>query len=155
MDRLTSSDWKTLRLLSANGRATWAELAAALGVTAPAAADRVHKLEERGFIQGFTAILDPRAMGYTLLAFISVSLERPKYRSSLLKWVQKQGEIQECHHVAGDDDFLLKVRCRDTADLERVLAQIKDQDGIARTRTTVVLSTEKESVAPPLGKPQD
>ncbi|MFN0165768.1 MAG: Lrp/AsnC family transcriptional regulator [Bryobacteraceae bacterium] len=155
MDRLTSSDWKTLRLLSANGRATWAELAAALGVTAPAAADRVHKLEERGFIQGFTAILDPRAMGYTLLAFISVSLERPKYRSSLLKWVQKQGEIQECHHVAGDDDFLLKVRCRDTADLERVLAQIKDQDGIARTRTIVVLSTEKESVAPPLGKPQD
>lgn len=155
MERLTSADWKTLRMLSANGRTTWAELAASLGVTAPAAADRVRKLEERGLIQGFAAILDPRALGYSLLAFIAVSLERPKYRSALLKWIQKQAEIQECHHVAGDEDFLLKVRCRDTADLERMLAQIKDQDGVARTRTTVVLSTEKESVAPPLGKPQD
>lgn len=151
-DQLTAADWKVLRVLTADGRATWAELGAALGVTPPAAAERVRRLEERGVICGYTAVLDAGAVGCRLTAFASVTLDRQKFRGAFLKWVHKQAEIAECHHVTGEDEFLLKLRCRDASDLARLLQQLKDQDGVSRARTMVVLSTEKESTHPPLPK---
>jgi Lrp/AsnC family transcriptional regulator, leucine-responsive regulatory protein len=147
-------DIRALRALQTDGRETWAALGETLGMTGPAAADRVHRLEERGVIRGYTAVVDPQAVGVGLAAFIAVSLERPKDRASFLALVANLPEIQECHHVAGEDDYLLKIRCRDTSDLERLLThELKGLTGVARTRTTVVLSTVKETlvVALPAG----
>jgi len=136
------------------GRVTWSELAATLELSAPATADRVRRLEERGVIQGYSALVNPEVVGCGLTAFISVTLERPEHRDPFLQRILELPEIQECHHVAGDDDYLLKVRCHSTQDLEQIIGEkIKSLQGIVRTRTTIVLSTAKETPALPLPAP--
>ena len=145
-------DTKALAHLMADGRASWADLGTALGLSAPAAAERVRKLEERGVIRGYAALPDPEAAGFPVLAFVSVTLANQAARGPFLKAVRAHALIQECHHVAGDDDFLLKVRCRGMRDLEPLLAEeLKGRLGVARTRTTIVLGTAKETVALPIG----
>lgn len=144
-------DTKAIRLLMRNGRATWAEVGQLLGLSAPSAADRVRKLQERGVIRGYAALVDPAPMGYPLTAFISVSLARHRNRTAFLRAIEKLEQVSECHHITGDDDYLLKVRCRGTQDLDHLLAkELKDKLGVARTRTTIVLSTAKESVRVPI-----
>lgn len=148
---MDSLDSKALKLLMKNGRTTWAELGGQLGLSAPAAADRVRKLEEHGVIRGYAALIDPTAVNYPLTAYISVSLSSHRQRGAFLRAIDRMEQIAECHHVAGDDDYLLKVRCRGTEDLDRLLAkELKDKLRVARTRTTIVLSTAKETVRIPL-----
>jgi Lrp/AsnC family leucine-responsive transcriptional regulator len=148
---LNEIDSKILQQMMAQGRITWAELATLLELSAPAAADRVRRLEEKGVIQGYTARIDPEAIGCHLTAFIAVTLEHPQHRAAFLQTVQQLPAIQECHHVTGDDDYLLKIRCRHTKDLEHLVSdQIKALPGILRTRTTIVLSTVKETSDLPL-----
>ena len=147
-------DLKALEALQTAGRESWAALGETLGMTGPAAAERVRRLEERGVIRGYAAVVDPKTVGAGLGAFVAVTLERPRDRAKFLALVDSLPEVQECHHVAGDDDYVLKVRCRDTADLERLLTrELKGLTGVARTRTTVVLSTVKETLAVPLSAP--
>jgi Lrp/AsnC family transcriptional regulator, leucine-responsive regulatory protein len=144
-------DIKAVSRLQADGRESWTRLGEALGMTGPAAADRVRRLEERGVIRGYAALLDPDAIGARLTAFIAVTLEHPKHRRAFLKRVEALAEVQECHHVAGDDDYLLKVRCSGTRHLDRVLSEeLKGVPGVLRTRTTIVLGTAKETTALPL-----
>jgi Lrp/AsnC family transcriptional regulator, leucine-responsive regulatory protein len=149
-------DLKTVGRLQTAGRESWTHLAELLGVTGPAAAERVRRLEERGVIRGYAALLDPMAVGARLTAFVAVTLEHPKYRRVFLERVDSLAEVQECHHVAGDDDYLLKVRCSDTAHLDRVLSEeLKDVPGVLRTRTTIVLGTAKETTMLPLPATDD
>jgi Lrp/AsnC family transcriptional regulator, leucine-responsive regulatory protein len=148
---LDSLDTKALKLLMRNGRATWAELGQLLGLSAPSAAERVRKLEQRGVIRGYAALADPASVGRPLTAYISVSLASHRNRAAFLRAIAKMEQVAECHHVAGDDDYLLKVRCRGTEDLDHLLAkELKEKLGVARTRTTIVLSTAKESVRVPI-----
>jgi Lrp/AsnC family transcriptional regulator, leucine-responsive regulatory protein len=148
---MDATDLKALATLQQSGRASWAMLGTELGMTGPAAAERVHKLEADGVIRGYTAILDPKAVGASLTAYVAVSLDRPSTRQPFLRRVARLPEIQECHHVAGDDDYLLKVRCTGTDDLDRILTdELKAITGVVRTRTTVVLRTIKETTAIPL-----
>jgi Lrp/AsnC family leucine-responsive transcriptional regulator len=96
-------------------------------------------------------LADHESLGYPLVAFVSVTLGSHRNRSAFLRAIEKLEEISECHHVAGDDDYLLKARCRGTNDLDRLLArELKDRIGVAKTRTTIVLSTAKETVRVPL-----
>ena len=144
-------DRKALSHLMADGRASWAELGSHLGLSAPAAAERVRKLEERGVIRQFAAIADPVLAGYPVLAFVSVTLMSQSKRKAFLAAVGRNASILECHHVAGDDDYLLKVRCQTMGDLDLLLSeQLKGRMGVARTRTTVVLGSAKETTALPL-----
>ena len=148
---LKSLDVKALKLLMHNGRATWAELGQLLGLSAPSAADRVRKLERGGVIRGYAALVDPGSAGHPLTAYVSVSLASHRDRATFLRAISKMENVAECHHVAGDDDYLLKVRCRGTQDLDHLLAkELKDKLRVARTRTTIVLSTAKESVRVPI-----
>jgi Lrp/AsnC family leucine-responsive transcriptional regulator len=148
---MKSLDVKALKILMRSGRATWAELGQLLGLSAPSAADRVRKLEQCGVIRGYAALVDPASVGYPLTAYISVSLASPRSRAAFLRAIAKMEHVAECHHVAGDDDYLLKVHCRGTQDLDQLLAkELKDRLGVARTRTTIVLSTAKESVHIPI-----
>jgi len=142
-----------LHLLMRQGRATWAELGQLLGLSAPSAADRVRKLEEAQVITGYAALLDPTAVGYPLTAFIFVTLANSRNRAAFLRAIAKMEQVSECHHIAGDDDYLLKVRCRTTANLDQLLAkELKDKLGVARSRTTIVLATAKESVQIPIAE---
>ena len=153
---LSALDSKLIQRLMNEGRATWAELASLLGITAPAVAERARKLEERGVIRGYAALVDPAQTGYALTAFIAVTLERPQHRAKFTAALMKMPEVAECHHIAGDYDYLLKVRCKGTADLDDLLSnRIKELPGIARTRTTIVLGTLKESVVAPLEVTRD
>ena len=144
-------DYKAIAILQASGRETWAKLGEAIGMTAPAAAERVRKLEEGGVIRGYAALVAAESVGAALTAFVAITLDRPEHRKAFLKRVGKLAEVQECHHVAGDDDYLLKVRCRGARDLDRVISEeLKSVPGVGRTRTTIVLNTAKETPILPL-----
>lgn len=134
-----------LARLAEDGRLAWAELAGELGLSAPAVAERVKRLRQRGLIRGFHAVLDPGAMGLGLTAFVAVTLVHPRHRVGFLKTVREREEVKEAHHLAGEDDYLLKVHCRDTGHLEHFLTDIlKSVAGVQRTRTQIVLGTAKD-----------
>jgi Lrp/AsnC family leucine-responsive transcriptional regulator len=100
-------DRKALAHLMRHGRASWAELGQVLGLSAPAAADRVRKLEEKGIIRGYAALPNPETLGYSLVAYVFVTLGSHRKRSDFLRSIEKLPEVTECHHVAGEDDYLL------------------------------------------------
>jgi Lrp/AsnC family leucine-responsive transcriptional regulator len=138
-------DYKILEQLTINGRVTWAELASKLHLSAPSIAERVKKLEEKGVVIGYSAKLDYQSLGYAVVAFIAVNLLHPKYIDNFLNQISILPEVEECHHIAGEDDYLLKVRCKTTQHLDAFLnGKLKLIKGVSRTRTTIVLSSTKE-----------
>ena len=140
-----SLDCKILEHLIDKGRITWAELANILGLSAPAIADRIRRLEEKGVIKGYTTKVDYKVLGYSLTAFVSVSLSHPKYQEKFLEAVHTFDEIQECYHVLGNEDYLMKVRCFNTEHLDSFLhGNLKLLPGVTKARTTIVLSPIKE-----------
>jgi Lrp/AsnC family leucine-responsive transcriptional regulator len=135
-----------VRHLQENGRESWAKLGESAGLTGPAVAERVRRLEDDGVIRGYAALVDPLAVGAQLTAFVAISLEGADTRAAFVARIEALPEVQECHHVTGDDDYLLKVRCRDTLDLDRLISRdLKSVRGVTRTRTTIALRTAKET----------
>ena len=147
---MNNNDLKLIRQLMANARSTWAELGALIGLSSPATADRVRKLEDSGVITGYAALVNPEAIGCGLAALISLTIENPEYRPAIMKKIGELAEILECHHVAGNVDYVLKVRCTGTRGLERLISnELKVFPGV-KTKTTVILSTVKETPILPL-----
>ncbi|HEY3369148.1 MAG TPA: Lrp/AsnC family transcriptional regulator [Symbiobacteriaceae bacterium] len=148
---MDATDLVILARLAKDGRASWAELGAAVGLTGPAVAERVRKLEQAGVIAGYAARIAPEAVGADLTAFVAVTVERPEHCAGFLAAIREMPEVLECHHVAGEDSYWLKVRTAGTRGLERLISDgLKRLEGVARTRTTIVLSTAKETDVPPL-----
>ncbi|MDQ3258561.1 MAG: Lrp/AsnC family transcriptional regulator [Acidobacteriota bacterium] len=150
-------DEKILEVLQREGRASNVDLARALELTPSATLERVRKLEERGLIRGYMALLDPQSLGLGLVAFIFVRVDD---RDDILGRAESTAEalaalpcVQELHHLAGEDCFLIKVRARDTDDLYRILRDdIGKFKAIRGTRTTIVLKTVKETPRLAVGK---
>lgn len=135
-------DLRLIELLAVNARTSYADLALEVGLSAPSTAERVRRLEERGVIVGYEARVDPAALGRDLTAFVSVSVGDRAQTRAFLAAVARLPEVVECHHVAGDDDYLLKVHVDGTRGLEALVTdRLKAIKGVTRTRTTVVLST--------------
>ncbi len=144
-------DRKILAALIVEGRVKWSALAEQFEVSAPAIADRVRRLERAGVLTGYTATLDPESLGFGLTAFVTVALEHPQYRSGFLDYVQANDRVQSCHHIVGDGDYLLKVCCRSTSELEQLLSEeLKALPGIQQTRTTISLRAIKETLEVPI-----
>lgn len=143
---LDELDILILNALQSNGRIKRSELAELVGLSLPAASDRLRKLEERGYVKGYAAILDHTKFGKDITAFVQVSVDTSLHYENFLKHVQKSPEILECHAITGDGSHLLKIRTDNTAALERVLSQIQSWKEVQRTRTSVVLSTTKETL---------
>lgn len=140
-----------IRQLSANSRISWADLGASVGITRQTAAERVQKLEQAGAIKAYTISIDAEAVGADLLAFVAISVERPEHSEPFLESVAAMPEVMECHHVAGEDSYLLKVRTDGTRGLERLITDyLRRIPGVIRTRTTIVLSSTKETGVPPI-----
>ena len=116
--------------------------------------ERIKKLENSGVIQQYTLLLDTKKIGKDISAFISVSLEHPKFNEGFIENVKQNPQVTECHYITGDFDFLLKVITGSTQELEAVLNEIKCIHCVSLTKTLVVLSTMKNehSVLPDLSK---
>lgn len=146
-------DITLMACLAHNGRATFSELAEKVGLSGPSTAERVRRLEERGSIRGYTALVDPAVLGLDLTAFVAVTLDQPGARDAFLGGLEGLSAVLECHHVAGDDDYLLKVRTAGTRGLEAFVSeQLKALPGVSRTRTVVVLSSPIERPFVPDGQ---
>ena len=137
-------DRQLIELLSANGRASYAELARAVGLSSPAVHDRVGKLEAAGVITGYHAIVDPRAVGLDVTALVGVIESDSVDDAGVEEALRTMPEIQDCWRVAGTEDYVVKVRVADMAALESTINAVNRIRGVARTRTTVVLSTKWE-----------
>jgi len=138
-------DYKLLDLLQAHGRASQLELAQAVGLSQPAVADRIRKLEEQGAITGYTALVDARRLGKDITAFIGVVTNHPRYNYSFAKEIADIPEVLECHRVVGADSYLLKVRTENTSSLDDLIARIRSIRGVERTQTTIVIASLKET----------
>ena len=144
---LDYTDIKILSILQQHGRRHLAEIAKEVNLSPPVVMERVKKLEARGIIKGFHALLDAKKVGKDITAFISVSISHQRYSESFPSYMAGKEDVLECHHVTGDESFILKVKTADTASLERLLAEIRSMEGVSRTVTKVVLSTSKEGYA--------
>lgn len=144
-------DYKILATLMTSGRTTWRKLADSVGLSGPSVTDRVRKLESQGIIEGYGARVNPAALGCGLLVFVQVRLSELGNIDDLHRWAESAPEVQECHIVAGPGDYILKIRCRDTERLEQLLREeIRTIPGVARTDSTIVMISVKETSAVPL-----
>jgi Lrp/AsnC family leucine-responsive transcriptional regulator len=154
-DPLTVTDARILEILQADGRRSYADLGGDLGMAGPSAHERVKKLEARGLITGYAARVDPVAAGLGVTAFCWVTQAPGSLAADLTGDFAAIREIEECHRISGEADYLLKVRARDTKDLERVIRRIQTTRHVFSTETDVVFSTGFERRPLPLGAPDD
>jgi Lrp/AsnC family leucine-responsive transcriptional regulator len=148
---LDSCDVRILALLQEDARMPNAEIGRRVGLVPSAIFQRLRKLQKLGVIVGHEAQIDPRTVGLGLAAFVFVKAdERVGSRATALR-LAKLPEVQELHHVAGEDCYLVKVRVPDAAELGRLLREKVGVIGSVRsTRTTIVLETIKETGRLPL-----
>lgn len=128
---------------------SYTDLGKATGLSTSAAHQRVRRLEQRGVIRGYAAVVDPDALGLPLTAFISVKPIDPAAPDDAPERLADLDEVEACHSVAGDESYILKVRVGAPGDLESLLAKIRAAANVS-TRTTVVLSTPYEGRPPNL-----
>jgi Lrp/AsnC family transcriptional regulator, leucine-responsive regulatory protein len=151
MTDLDPIDRRILAMLQTNARISNADVAREVGMAPSAVLERIRKLEERGILLGYHARISPRALGLSLTAFVFVRSDERSWTSSTGHVLEQFPEVLEIHHVAGEDCYLVKVKVRDTEDLARLMRErFAPLDSIRNTRTTIVLSTLKETALLPL-----
>lgn len=139
---LGKTDSVILRSLQADARTTLARVGRAAGLAPSSVHERIRRLQRDGVIRGWTLDLDPRAVGRPVTAFVGV--EADVTGGTLVARLRERQEIDECHSIAGDLSFFLKVRAADTEALLGLVDWIKELPGVRATRTTVVLKIEFE-----------
>jgi Lrp/AsnC family leucine-responsive transcriptional regulator len=143
---MDDTDLQLLRLLQADNRRSAAELGAEVGLSVSAAGERVRRLHATGVILANRAVADPARAGLGLLAFVFVDLAPRADEAGFAAALHDLPEVQEAHHVTGPHSWLLKVRVRDTAALQRLMsAALKPLPGVLRTETVIALDTAKET----------
>ena len=148
---IDETDIRILSILQENARTTQADIAKAVGLAPSAVLERVRKLEAKGAIRDYVALIDPRLAHRSLLAFVAVRTNEYGPEQPSAQALAQIPEVLEIHHVAGEDCFLLKVRAKDAEHLGQMLRrQIAAVPGVTSTRTTIVLETVKETCRVPL-----
>lgn len=145
---LDELDRLLLRLLSADGRRSYADLARDTGLSTSAVHQRVRRLEQRGAVTGYRAVVDPATAGLPLTAFISIQAIDPAAPDDAPDRLRHLAAIEACFSVAGTESYILQVRVPGPAELEQLLQEIRAAASVS-TRTTVVLSTPWEGRTPP------
>jgi len=147
---LDATDLDILNVLQTNGRIHLGALAEQVGLSSPAVAERLRKLEERGIVIGFSAQVDPKFLALDITAFIQVRVDSSTNYPGFLAKAIAHDEVMECHAITGDASHILKIRTKNTGTLEALLAEIQKWPGVIGTRTNLVLSSHKETLALPL-----
>ena len=150
---LDAVDRKILRALAADGRASYQAIADDVDLSRPAVMERVKRLEEGGFITGYVARLDRAKAGFPVTAFVAVRYANSDYEGEepQMHAMEKNPGVLECHHVAGEDCYILKVAAPDLEHLQDVLRDLRGSSKAPMsTRTTIVLGTvfEKPGFVP-------
>jgi len=144
--KLDNLDRRIIDLLQENGRLPQQEIARAIKLSQPAVAERIRKLEDRGVITGYVARVNAEKLGKDITAFVGVGIEHPRFFDGFVQGVMKMHDVLECHRVAGQDSYLLKIRTQNTRSLDKLLVEgVRTLPGVTRTFTTIVLSSAKES----------
>lgn len=144
--KLDKTDKKILDTLQDNAKITNAQLAAEAGISPPGMIERVKRLENSGVIKKYVALVNPSAVGRGTLAMVNVSLAAHQLPSIdiFTEKINKMEEVLECYHIAGDDDFLLKIAVEDINSYEKfLLEKLTKVEGVNKIKTTFVLSTVK------------
>ena len=146
-ESLDAVDRRILEILLRDGRTPAAQIAESVGLSRPAVADRIEKLERAGIIRGTTVVLEPGAVGQTITAFVAARgpALSPKAWSAF-RALMRSTEILEVHTVAGDDCYLIKVRTTSIPELNSLVAKITEAPISLATKTTIVMETHCEKV---------
>ena len=155
LDRI---DLQILKLLRQDGRMPHAAIAKTVGLSGPAVHERVRKLEQKGVIDSYAAILDPEKLDRPHVAFVMVTLSEGNEFASdepIVARICEEPDVLEFHRIAGEDCYLVKMRTRTNKDLEHLLRRIRSIRGVARTRTTIALSTDLEKASIEVPEPDE
>lgn len=136
-------DVKIINTLIDNSRCNASEISEKVGLSVSAVIERIKKLETVGIIKKYTVILNNALLGRDVNALIMVSLEHPKFNEGFIKAMVDNEYVSECHYLAGDFDYQIKIATHNTTKLERLLNDIKGIPGVSKTKTMVILSTLK------------
>ena len=149
---LDAVDRKILRLLATDGRSSYQAVADEVGLSRPAVMERVKRLEEAGYITGYGARVDRVKAGFPVTAFVAVRYTKSDYVGDepRMREMEKHPGVLECHHIAGDDCYILKVVAPDLEGVQEILRDLRGPNSQMNTRTTIVLSTlfEKPGFVP-------
>jgi Lrp/AsnC family leucine-responsive transcriptional regulator len=136
---LDAKDLEIVAALQDDARATYADVASRVGMSASAVHDRVRKLERSGVVRRYSAVVDPEALGLFVTALIAASPLDPSQPDDLPERVREFPEVEDCYSVAGEANYILKVRTTTTGALEDLIRRIREK-GNVQTRTTIALS---------------
>lgn len=142
---LDETDVKILNHLQKNGRAQRNKIAAIVHLSVPSVSERMRKLEEKGLISNYNAILDAKKFNFDITAFIFVEVDGSEKYPGFVDRVIQHPEVLECHSITGDGSHILKVRTQNTDSFENFLSLIQSWEGVSRTRSNIVLSSFKET----------
>lgn len=137
---LDDKSWRLLQALQADARAPLKVLAQATGLSVPATQERLRRLEEAGVVTGYSATVNAHAAGYGVRAMVGINVPQPG-KQAFLTHLAALHRVLECHHVSGNDSYLMLVVATDLPDLERFLADI---NAWGETRTSIIFSTPIE-----------
>lgn len=143
--QLDETDIKILNHLQKNGRAQRNTIAEIVHLSVPSVSERMRKLEERGLIEKYNAILNAKLFNFDITAFIFVEVDGSEKYPGFVDKVIQHPEVLECHSITGDGSHILKVRTQNTETFEKFLSLIQSWDGVTRTRSNIVLSSFKET----------
>jgi Lrp/AsnC family transcriptional regulator, leucine-responsive regulatory protein len=144
-------DLRILDMLQRNGKLSQAKIAGAVGLTTPSVNERIKKMERHGMIKGFVALLDHEKMGLPLTAYVDVALEHPRFEKSFIDDLERLLAVQECHYLAGDFAYRLKVKASTPGALaDFIQHRLLAIRGVSRARTCISLASKKESTLLPL-----
>ena len=153
MNHIDNTDKKILSILQRNARITNKELASQLGLSPPPTLERVKKLENQGYITGYSARLDPKKIDLGTSLIVSVSLHKHSENaiSEFHKAINELDEVMECYHITGEDDFMLRVICKDISEYEQFVRQkLAKLNILGKITSSVVLSTLKNGGCYPI-----
>ncbi len=142
---LDEIDITILNHLQKNGRAQRNTIAEIVGLSVPSVSERMRKLEQRGLIKEYCAILDSKKFDFDVTAFIFVEIDGSSNYPKFVDRVVEEPEVLECHSITGDGSHILKVRTHNTETFEKLLSRIQSWTGVTRTRSNIVLSSFKET----------
>lgn len=144
---MDSIDVRILELLKKNSRIKFSEIKEDIHLSLPAISERIRKLEDQGYIDQYTVKLNRRKMGYNMLSFVLVNIGEKEAIDQFKEMVAEMDNILECHHLAGEYDYLIKIATKDSEELgDFVTKSLKALPGMIETNSVIVLSTNKDKV---------
>ena len=144
---MDTMDNKILACLKKNSRIKASEISKEIHLSVSAVLERIHKMEKSGIIKNFTIVVDEVKLGNETSALMEVSLDHPKYYDSFTKSVMENKNIVFCYRLTGDFDFMLKILCRSSQELEKIHREIKCLEGVSGTKTHFILKNVKDGVS--------